>query len=428
VSKEKSKKKINPEQKTSTPAPVVTATAPLAAEPVPTVSIFERESKYFFHTYHRLPLEIEKGEGVYLYAKDGKRYIDYFGGLAVNALGYNHPHVNAAIEKQIKRYIHLSNYYAQDSVVELAERLVTVTKYQKVFFSNSGTEAIEGAIKIARKWGKPQDKTKLLCLSNSFHGRTMGALSLTERPKYRDGYEPFLENTDAIEFNNVADLKKKVKKDTAGVVLEFIQGEGGVNVVSKEFVDALKKLQEKFGFLIIADEIQAGVGRTGKFFGYEMFDIHPDITVIAKAIGGGLPLGVILGNERVADVLTPGAHGTTFGGNPVACAAGCAVMEEIVNKGLMKQARIVGSYIIYKALELQKEFPAIIKDVRGLGCMVGMDLTREGQPIVDELRNRGLLVNCTNNTVIRLLPPYILQNEHVDVLMTELKAVLQTLK
>jgi len=418
-----SKKKKNPEQKTETPAPVAAA-----AEAVPALSFFEREAKYFFHTYHRLPLEIEKGDGVYLYAKDGKRYIDFFGGLAVNALGYNHPRVNAAIEKQIKRYIHLSNYYAADSVVELAERLVTVTKFQKVFFSNSGTEAIEGAIKIARKWGKPENKTKLFCLSNSFHGRTMGALSLTERPKYRDGYEPFLENTDAIAFNDVADLKKKVKKDTAAMVLEFIQGEGGINVVSKEFVDALKKLQEKFGFLIIADEIQAGVGRTGKFFGYEMFDIHPDIAVIAKAIGGGLPLGVILGNERVAEVLTYGSHGTTFGGNPVACAAGCAVMEEIVTKGLMKQARIVGSYIIYKALELQKEFPDIIKDVRGLGCMVGIDLTREGQPIVDELRNRGLLVNCTNDTVIRLLPPYILHNEHVDLLMTEMKAVLQTLK
>jgi acetylornithine/N-succinyldiaminopimelate aminotransferase len=180
--------------------------------------------------------------------------------------------------------------------------------------------------------------------------------------------------------------------------------------------------------LIIADEIQAGVGRTGKFFGYEMFDIHPDIAVIAKAIGGGLPLGVILGNERVADVLTPGAHGTTFGGNPVACAAGCAVIEEVINKGLMKQARIVGSYILYKALELQKEFPNIIKDVRGVGCMVGIDLTQDGQPVVDELRNRGFLVNCTNSTVIRLLPPYILQNEHVDLLMMEMKSVLQTLK
>jgi acetylornithine/N-succinyldiaminopimelate aminotransferase len=391
-------------------------------------SIFEKENRYFFHTFHRLPLEIECGEGMYLYSKNGKRYVDFFGGLAVNALGYNHQRINAAIEKQIHRYIHLSNYYVQDKTVELAERIINASGYKRVFFSNSGTEAVEGAIKIVRKWGQGSVKTTLLNLTNSFHGRTMGALSLTERPQYRDGYDPFLPNTNSVKFNDVEDLYAKVNGQTLGVILEFIQGEGGINVISKEFVQELKSLQEKLGFLVIADEIQAGLGRTGKFFSFEHYDIYPDIVVIAKAIGGGLPLGAILGNEKVADVLTYGVHGTTFGGNPVACAAGCAVMEEIIDKGLMKQAGIIGEYLKSKAIELQKQFPAIIKEVRGYGCMLGIDLNRNGQPIVDELLNRGILINCTNTTVLRLLPPYIVTQEQCDQLIFELHLILKSLK
>jgi acetylornithine aminotransferase len=391
-------------------------------------TMIEKEAKYFFPTFHRLPIEIERGEGVYLYSKDGKRYVDFFSGLGVNALGYNHPRVNAAIEKQIRRFIHLSNYYVQDTQVELAEKIIQASGLKRVFFSNSGTEAVEGAIKLARKWGKNSERIHLLNLSNSFHGRTMGALSLTERPAYREGYEPFLPNTGSIKFNSVEDLRAKVNNQTLGIIIEFIQGEGGINVVSKEFVRELKLLQEKFGFLVIADEIQAGVGRTGKFFGFEHYDIHPDIVVIAKAIGGGLPLGAILGNEKVADVLTYGTHGTTFGGNPVACAAGCAVMEEIVTNGLMKQAGIIGEYIKSKARELQQEFPNIIKEVRGQGCMLGIDIDRDGQSIVDEVRNNGFLINCTNTTVLRFLPPYIIQQNHVNQLMFVLRDIFLGLK
>ncbi|MGD0591957.1 MAG: aspartate aminotransferase family protein [Bacteroidota bacterium] len=391
-------------------------------------SMIEKEAKYFFHTFHRLPLEIDHGEGVYLYSKDGKRYIDFFGGLAVNALGYNHPGINAAIEKQIHRYIHLSNYFVQDAQVELAERIITASGFKRIFFSNSGTEAVEGAIKLARKWGQKSGKTRLLNLSNSFHGRTMGALSLTDRPKYRAGYDPFLQNTETVQFNDVSDLRAKTNEQTLGVVLEFIQGEGGINVVTKEFANELTALQQKYGFLVIADEIQAGVGRTGMFFGFEHMGVHPDIVVIAKAIGGGLPLGAILGNKRVADVFSYGEHGTTFGGNPVACAAGCAVMEEVVQKGLMKQAGMIGVYIKSKALEMQKEFPTLIKEVRGLGCMLGIEIDRDGQPIVDELRNRGLLINCTNTTVLRLLPPYIITQKLCDQLMGELRSILKSIK
>jgi acetylornithine aminotransferase len=293
-------------------------------------TLFQKEEKFFFHTYKRLSLDIERGEGCYLYAKDGKRYLDFFGGLAVNALGYNHPRINKAIQDQIQRYIHLSNFYVQEPQVRLAEQLISITGFKRIFFSNSGTEAIEGAMKLARKWGKKNGKTHLLGLSNSFHGRTMGALSLTERQKYREGYEPFLPDISHVKYNDVQELKSAVNDQTLGVVLEFIQGEGGIFVVSQEFAAALNELREKFGFLIIADEIQSGMGRTGKFMAFEHFGVRPDIVVIAKAIGGGLPLGAFLGNERVADVLTYGAHGTTFGGNPVACAAWLAVLEEVI--------------------------------------------------------------------------------------------------
>jgi acetylornithine aminotransferase len=387
-------------------------------------SLFDKEHSLFFHTYKRLSLDIERGEGCYLYDRDGKRYLDFFGGLAVNSLGYNHPRINDAIIRQINKYIHLSNYYVQEPQVRLAEKLMSASGYEKLFFTNSGTEAIEGAIKLARKWGKTLGKTDLIGLSNSFHGRTMGALSLTERPKYREGYEPFLPNTGHITFNNVQELRSAINDRTLGVVLEFIQGEGGINVVSPEFVTELKSLRDKFGFLIIADEIQSGLGRTGRFFGFEHFGIRPDVVVIAKPLGGGLPLGAFLGNERVADVLTYGVHGTTFGGNPVACAAGLVVLEEILDNGLMKNAATIGEYLLPAFRKLQRELPVVIAEVRGFGCMLGIELTSEGQPVVDELQRRGILVNCTNTNVIRLLPPLLIKQSDCDTLLRELREVL----
>ncbi len=388
--------------------------------------MFEKERQYFFHTYKRLSLDIERGEGCYLIARDGKRYLDLFGGLAVNALGYNHPRVKKAIHDQLEKYTHLSNYYVQEPQVRLAERLIKVSGYKKLFFSNSGTEAIEGALKLARKWGKPLGKTQLFGLSNSFHGRTMGALSLTERPKYREGFEPFLPNISHMKFNDVQDLRMNVNDQTLGVVLEFIQGEGGINVVSKEFAYELVSLQKKHGFLIIADEIQAGIGRTGKFFGFEHFGVRPDIAVIAKAIGGGLPLGAFLGNERVEDVLSYGVHGTTFGGNPVACAAGVAVLDEVLHYGLMKNAEEIGNAIKSGAENLKKEFPQLLLDVRGFGCMIGIELAMDGQPIVDAMQSRGILINCTNTTVLRLLPPLNLAKKHCEEFLQNLREVLQT--
>lgn len=386
--------------------------------------LFSQEQQYFFRTYKRLPIEVVRGEGCRLYDRDGREYIDFFGGLAVNLLGYAHPRVTQAAVDQLGKYAHLSNYFVQEPQVQLAARLLQATGFKRIFFSNSGTEAVEGALKLARKWGKPQGKTELFSLTHSFHGRTMGALSLTERPKYREGYEPFLGHVGHIAFNDVADLTSHVDAHTLAVFVEFIQGEGGINVVSREFSDQLLELRRRHGFLIVADEIQAGIGRTGKFFGFEHFNVTPDIVVIAKAIGGGLPLGAILGNGRVADVFSYGNHGTTFGGNPVACAAGNAVLEEMIDRGGMKKAAEIGAFLREGFLSLQKEFPQTIREVRGFGCMIGVELARDGQPIVDELLSRGYLVNCTNATVLRLLPPITVGKKECELLLGELKQIL----
>jgi acetylornithine/N-succinyldiaminopimelate aminotransferase len=392
-----------------------------------TKSIFEREQESFFHTYKRLSLDIDRGEGVFLFDKSGKRYIDFFGGLAVNALGYCHPRIIEAIERQIRRYNHLSNYFVQDPQVELAERILRhAPGFEHVFFSNSGTEATEGVMKLARKWGQPLGKTDLFGLSNAFHGRTLGALSIMDKQKYRDGYEPFLPNTGTLPFNDVEALRRAVNEKTLGVFVEFIQGEGGIFTVAPEYARELGSLRDRYGFLIVADEIQAGIGRTGKFFAFEHYGIVPDIILFAKAIGGGLPLGGFLGNRRLAETLTYGVHGTTFGGNPVACAAGIAVLDEIDEKGLMQHATEIGKHLKAGAVKLKSEFAGIIKEVRGEGCMLGIDLHIPGQPVVEELQRCGFLVNCTHETVLRLLPPLVIEKGHCDALLHELASILRT--
>jgi acetylornithine/N-succinyldiaminopimelate aminotransferase len=378
------------------------------------MTMLERESAAFVHTYKRLPLEIDRGEGVYLIARDGTRYLDMFAGVAVNALGYGHPRVVQAIEEQARAYIHLSNYFLQEPQLRLAEILTAASGYPKIFFTNSGTETIEGAMKIVRRWGATRGKSVILSSTNAFHGRTLGALSLMDRPKYRDGFGPFLEGCAAIEFNDPDALRKSVSELTAGVLLEFIQGEGGIRPLSREFSKTLVDLKERFGFLLIADEIQSGLGRTGKFFGFQHYDVQPDIVVMAKPIGGGLPLGAILATNPVADILEPGMHGTTFGGNPVACAAGVAVAREILERDLISHAATTGTYFRSRLESLKTEFPHHVKEVRGYGLMLGMELQGEGEPLVTAMRKRKVLINCTDQTVLRFVPPLTIANRHVD--------------
>ncbi len=385
------------------------------------MSIKEKENQYLLQTYKRLPIEIDHADGVYIYGRDGRKYLDFFDGIAVNSLGYNHPRVKAAIVNQVERYMHVSNLFYMDVQIELAEMICKISGYPKIFMSNSGTEAVEAAIKIARRWGNSRDKTKLIALTNSFHGRTMGALSLTDRPKYRHGFEPFLPNVDHVEFNNVRALRSEVDARTAAVFVEFIQGEGGVNVISSEFVEELFSLKRKHGFLIVGDEIQSGIYRTGKLFAFQHYGVRPDIVTMAKPIGGGLPLGGILVDEALEDVLGYGGHGSTFGGNPVACAAGLATLRELAERKMDLHVAKVGEYLREKLLELGARFPDFITEVRGLGLMVGVECKTECAEIVSNLLSRGVLANCTNGNVIRLLPPLIIEEDHVDILVAKLE-------
>jgi acetylornithine/N-succinyldiaminopimelate aminotransferase len=378
------------------------------------MNIAEIEASHFFQTYKRLKIEIDRGEGPYLIAKDGSRYLDMFGGIAVNALGYNHPKVNSAIDAQVRRYLHVSNLFYQDTQIELAQLLLKASGFSKLFFTNSGTEAIEGALKLARKWGKPQGKENIFGLTDSFHGRTFGSMSITGREKYREGYEPFLPETSILKFNDVDDLEKNINTKTLAVVLEFIQGEGGIKLVTPQYIELLERLRSKFGFIVIADEIQSGLGRTGKLFAFQHFNFEPDIVVVAKAIGGGLPLGAFIGKERLSGVFTPGVHGTTFGGNPVACAAGLATVGEILHGGVMQNVVETGSYLFGKLEQLKMQFPDCVLEVRGKGLMVGLELKFDGAEFIERMMARHVLLNLTNSTVVRWLPPLNIGKSHID--------------
>jgi predicted acetylornithine/succinylornithine family transaminase len=380
--------------------------------------LFAKEKQYFIHTYNRIPVDISHGEGVYLFDKKGNRYLDFFSGLGVNALGYSHPGIVKAVSDQIAKFGHLSNYFITDVQVEFSEKLLKYSKMSKVFLSNSGTEAADAAIKLIRKKYGP-DK-KIFSLSNAFHGRTYGALSLTANENYRTSFMPLVPNIDQIGFNNIDDLMKNISADTAALFVEFIQGEGGINLVSEEFINELKTLRTKFDFILVSDCIQCGIGRTGKAFSHDYYDIKPDIILSAKAIGGGLPLGALLVNESLSEVFVPGDHGTTFGGNPVSCAAGNVVLSEVFEHGLVHEVKRNGEYLKDQLIELKNMYPGHIREVRGRGFMIGVDFHYECTNIVAKLRDRKIFSNCTNKTVLRLLPPLIMEKKDIDFFLYNL--------
>lgn len=378
-------------------------------------TLAERDKQVLLPTYRRLAPEISGGEGLYLTDTSGGRYLDFFAGLAVNALGYRHPRIEAAIIDQLRRYSHVSNYFAQEPQVALAERLVDMSSYPGVFFCNSGTEAAEAAIKLSRAWGAAAGKRGLIGFEGGFHGRTMGPLSLMSQSGYRQGFAPFLGECRSLPFDDPEAFEAAVDESTCAVFLEFIQGEAGIRPVSDHMCARILALRERFGFLLVADEVQAGLGRTGSMFSFDHWNVRPDIVLIAKALGGGLPLGAILAREEFRDVFSPGMHGTTFGGNPVACAAGSAVLDVMREDNLIEHAQAMGAHLFSRLATLRERFPNLIRDVRGMGCMAGMELARDAAPIVADCLRRGLLVNATQGTVIRLLPPLILQVEHIDM-------------
>jgi acetylornithine/N-succinyldiaminopimelate aminotransferase len=386
-------------------------------------SLIDREHQSFIPTYKRLPLEVERAEGMYVFTKDGRRYLDFLGGIAVNSLGHCHPAVIAAIERQLHRYAHLSNYFYQDAQIEFAEALTAASGYRRVFLTNSGTEATDGAMKLARMHGSAAGRSEIIGLSGGFHGRTYGALSIMDKPGYKDGMGPFLPGTSVITFNDVAALEAAVGDGTCAVMLEFLQGEGGIHWVSDEFVRRLFELRGEHGFLVIADEVQAGGGRTGDFFSFERYGVRPDIVTVAKGLGGGLPLGAILIPEELAGVWGPGRHGTTFGGNALACAAGATVLAELRN-GLMERVAAMGEYAIAQLEMLRNEFPEKIGEIRGAGAMLGAEMKVSVSKVVERMLEKGVIANATSETVLRLLPPMIYEREHVDEMAAVLREVL----
>jgi acetylornithine aminotransferase/acetylornithine/N-succinyldiaminopimelate aminotransferase len=379
------------------------------------------ESKLLLQTYERNPILFVRGEGVHLIDESGAKYLDLLSGIGVNALGYGHPAIERAIVNQSRALMHTSNLFYHEGQAELALRLTERTGMDRAFFSNTGTEAWEGALKIARAHagllrseGK-QIGTKFLALEQSFHGRTFGSMSTTYKAKYREPFAPGVPGVEFVKFNDVADLRAKFSNDVCAILVEAIQGEGGVRPLTQEFFAEARKLADSTGALLIVDEIQAGMGRTGKWCAYQHYDIKPDIITLAKPIAGGLPLGAILCTEEAARAIHAGMHGTTFGGGPLACAVAIAVIDAIENEDLLKHATEVGDYFQQQLRGLAKKNECI-KDVRGKGLMLAAELDNAdlAKATVAEMLKRHIVINCTSDTVLRFLPPYILERKHVD--------------
>jgi len=360
-------------------------------------------------------LLIEKGEGVWLEDGQGRRYLDFSGGIAVNALGHCNLAVVDAICDQAKKLIHCSNLYYIEPQVLLAKMLVENSVMDKVFFCNSGAEANEAAIKLARKYAKVKhgpEKVEIITALNSFHGRTLAAITATGQPKYQKNFEPLPAGFKYVPFNDLQTLTEAVGPETCAVMLEPIQGEGGVNVASKEYINGARKLCRKFGALLIFDEVQTGIGRTGRLFAYEHYAVKPDIITLAKALGGGFPIGAMLARGEAAKIFQPGDHASTFGGNPLACAAALATLEEIIEGEVVDYTNVVGE-ILFSELEKLRDKYDYVREIRGKGLLIGMELSIEGKSIVDACQEKGLLINCVGGNVLRFIPPLNISSTEV---------------
>jgi acetylornithine aminotransferase/acetylornithine/N-succinyldiaminopimelate aminotransferase len=389
------------------------------------------ESKLLLQTYERNPLMFVRGSGVHLYDEHGNEYLDLLSGIGVCALGYNHPAITAAITAQSQQLIHTSNLFYHQGTTELALRLTEITGLDRVFFCNSGTEAWEAALKLARAHagllraeGK-QIGTKFLALEHSFHGRTMGSVATTHKLKYREPFAPVMPGVEFIPFNDVAALRAAFSNDVCGIAIECLQGEGGINPVSQEFLAVARELCDSTGALLLLDEIQSGMGRTGTWCAYQHYGIQPDITTLAKPLAGGVPIGALLCTEEAARAFTPGMHGTTFGGNPLACAVAIAVIDTLKQEKLLDQVQQTGEYFLTQLRSLQDKHPAIV-DVRGLGLMIGVELgTAElAKQLLAGMMQRRIILNRTHETVLRFLPPYLITREHVDQAISALDELL----
>jgi acetylornithine/N-succinyldiaminopimelate aminotransferase len=388
--------------------------------------IADLEKRFLLPTYNRYPVAFERGKGVFLFDFEGKKYLDFVAGLGVNALGHAHPRIVKTIREQAAKLIHVSNLYYNEYQGQLAERLCQLSGLDRIFFSNSGTEAMEGAIKLARLAGHKTGgdaKCQLVALQGSYHGRTFGAMSLTGQDKYRKGFEPLLENVTFVEQNNIESLRSAVNANTCAIVLEPIFGEGGILECSTDFLRECRALADQHQAALILDEIQCGLGRLGTIFAFQSFNVVPDIVTIAKPIAAGLPLGAFISKERFASAISPGQHGTTFGGGPLACRVALEYLAIVEQEHLLENIAKVGGYLHQQLQELVGKYCST-REVRGRGFMQGLVLDIPARPLVEQGLAEGVLFNVTQDTVVRFLPPFLLEEKHVDKGIRVLKKLL----
>jgi acetylornithine aminotransferase len=389
----------------------------------------EKADKYIMKTYGRFPVVPVRGKGCYLWDADGKRYLDFLAGVAVNNLGHCHPRVVAALQKQAAELIHCSNYYHIPSQIELAELLCTHSFADRAFFCNSGAEANEAAIKLARKHSREKfgpDRYEIITALASFHGRTMATVSATGQEKVQKFFDPLLHGFRHVPFNNVELLRRAISANTCAVMLEPILGEGGIVIPSPDYFREVRRICDEYRLLLIFDEVQVGMGRTGKLFAHEHFAVTPDIMTLAKALAGGAPIGCMLAQDEVAASFGPGTHGSTFGGNPLVTAAGVAAVRAILEEGMLDNSKKMGDYLLGKLKQLKKKFPMIV-EVRGIGLMIGMELSIPAGEIVARALSQGLLLNVAQDTVLRFLPPLIVTSAEIDEMLQILEGILAEL-
>ena len=388
--------------------------------------IFEESKKYIMNTYKRLPLFIVKGRGNRIYDSEGREYLDFINGLAVNNLGHCNPRITVAFQKQAQRLVHTSNLFYTEPQVRLAKLLVENSFADKVFFCNSGAEANEAAIKLIRKYFKEkgEGRYEIITAYNSFHGRTMATITATGQERFHKGYEPLLPGFTYVPYNDITSMEKAITDKTAAVMVEPIQGEGGVNIPDQNYLNQLRRICDSNGILLVLDEVQTGIGRTGKLFAYQHSDIKPDIMTLAKGLGNGLPIGVMLAVDEVAQAFTPGSHASTFGGTPLVCSAAIEVLKTLTEDEIILDNCVrMGKYIMEELRELREKYPHIIKDVRGKGLMIGMELNIKGEDVVQECIKKGIVINCTMERVLRFLPSLDIDRLDIDTLINTLSEV-----